>query len=224
MRNLIAVLVLIPAAGCATMHGADTQPSGKTPPAVAFRADTAATIKSTPSVATRADAAALPRAAVPERGARVRVVFPATAVQPERYLYGNVYRLTPDTAILAHGLTTDTVLLTSDRQLQSVVRSRNQGKAGAALGLVGGLIVGAAVASASYEPCVPTGGWFDMSCMMAPTQGELALGGGLIGGLLGGVVGYAIGSAIRTEEWGTIPLAGTRVSLAPSGLGLRIAF
>jgi len=200
MRACLALLIVVPLSACASASGGGQLT--RTPPAVAHA----------------------PVANLPERGQHVRVVFAAVPGQPERNRDGYLYRLTPDTLIMARGVVADTVLLGEGRQLQVVVRSRNRGRAGALLGMTGGALIGAVMGSAAYEPCVATGGMFDMSCMFAPTQGEMAAGGAILGGLAGGLAGYVIGSAIRTEEWGTVPLGrGVRVGVTPAAIALRVA-
>jgi hypothetical protein len=205
MRAFFVALAVVPAAACASLDPGRVS-DGEVAPATAPRP-------------LSEEAAVLP---VPKRGAHVRVVFAATPNQPLRYQYGYLYRLTSDTLIMARGMVADTVLLTGDRTLEAVARSRNQGSVAAALGFVGGIVVGAVIGRAAWEPCVPSGGWLD--CAFAPSEGQYAAGGAIVGSLLGTVAGFVIGSAIRTEEWGTVARATARVSFTPAGVGVHVAF
>ncbi len=204
MRTAIRLFLLAPLAACAT--GGATHKSlagpGANPPASAPRPDTT-----------------LQR--IPQRNERVRVVFPATATQPQRYVSGHLQRLTTDTAVIAHGLVMDTVALGGGRQLQAVVRSRGRTWSGVAIGVFAGGTLGGILASAAYKPCTSTEFF---GCLMYPSQGMQTAGGFVLGGLLGGVIGGAIGGGMRTEEWGTVPITRTRVSVRPAQLSVSVRF
>ena len=160
-------------------------------------------------------------ARIPQRNDRVRIVFPATAAQPQRFVAGYLQRLTSDTVILARGMVLDTVTLNGGRQLQAVVGSRGHTWTGVGLGALSGGIVGGVIGASTWQPCTDTG---FLACLMYPSQGAQMAGAAVLGGLLGGLVGGAIGAGTHTDEWGTVPIAGMRVSLRPNGIGLRFTF
>lgn len=84
--------------------------------------------------------------------------------------------------------------------------TRGQFMEGAAVGLLGGVLLGAAVGS-TQETCM-------LEC--APSTEFGAIGGAVIGFLLGGVVG----SQIHTERWREIEHA--KLSVTPRGRGVGI--
>jgi hypothetical protein len=98
---------------------------------------------------------------VPQPHDRVRVVFPATATQPERYLVGSLGRVTRDTLILARGRPgQDTVSLSAGRRLQTVLRRGDRSVSGAAIGGTLGVMIGAAVGAATSRPDTSTWGCY----------------------------------------------------------------
>jgi len=200
MRALLAAFAFAPFAACATTGTTDqvNQP-----------------VPAAPAGSAAADGH------LPQRNERVRVVFPATATQPQRHVVGHLQRHTGDTVIIARGLVLDTVALSGGRQLQTVVGSHGHGWRGAGYGFLAGSVVGGIIGSATWTPCTDTG---FLACMMYPSQGEQTVGGAILGGLLGGLIGGAIGAGTRTEVWGTVPLAGARVSITASGVGVHLAF
>jgi len=205
MRSLIALLTFVPLAAC-TYGGFKPSPTAP-----------ASAPASSPAPVDRSAARA------PHRNERVRVLFSATATQPQRFLSGRLVRLSADTVFLTRGLglQVDTVVLGAERQLQVVVRSRTQARAGAMYGLLAGALAGGIVGAATYQPCTETG---FAACIAATTQGENMAGGALLGGVLGAVIGSAIGSGMRTEEWGTVDFGGHVISVRPTEVGVRIAF
>jgi hypothetical protein len=201
MRSSIGLLLVAPLAACATTMTAN-QGSNLAAPGAAARADT---------IVNR----------LPRRDEPVRIVFPATATQPQRTLTGNFRRLTGNTVIVARGIQADTVRLGDGQQLQVVTRSRGHGGKGALIGTIAGAVVGGVAAAAAYTPCTSE----PLACgLFYPSQGAQVLGGAVLGAGAGALVGWLVGSGTHTEEWGTVNLQAVGVSVRPAGLGVRISF
>jgi hypothetical protein len=170
------------------------------------------------------------------KGAHVRVLIPATAGQPERYVFGSLVRLEADTVVIVTwgpmptaGVTTGdprspaTSIIALDRgkRLEGIVDSHDHKGTGAALGALLGALVGEEIGRSSWQPCTRTG---FLACFMYPSKGEQAAGGAILGGAGAALLGLAIGAGIRTETWGPLHTAGVRLAVTPHAVGISLAF
>ena len=152
------------------------------------------------------------------KGARVRVVIPAADGQSQWHVTGTLVRLTGDTVVIMPG---GVVILNEGRRLERFVRSRGHGGKGAAFGAVIGALTGAVIGAETWQPCTQTG-WF--ACFMYPSQEVQAAGGAILGAAGGALVGFAIGSSIRTAMWRAVHTRRVRLTVAPGGAGISLAF
>ena len=179
----LALLVVLSLAACATTRHADTtfaRPARTAPP---HRPDT---------VVDR----------LPQPHERVRVVFAATATEPEHVAAGAFVSLVGDTLVLTRNRQAVTIVLGEGRRLQVLLRRSDRAKAGFTIGALAGAATGGIIGSATWHPCTETGGPFD--CIDYPSRGDQTLAGGLVGGLIGGLAGWGIGATKHVEVWGTV--------------------
>ena len=149
------------------------------------------------------------------KGARVRVVMPASETAQQERVTGTLLRLRGDTAVLSTSATrSDTaVFLLGDpagRRLERSVASHNHETAGFLIGAILGGIVGGELG-------------FDASKNVERNLVSVPLGV-LGGGAAGGLIGWAIGSSMRTDAWTPVHTAGVRIALAPRGIGVGVTF
>jgi hypothetical protein len=172
----------------------------------------------------------------PTKGARVRVLIPASDTLPERYVFGSLVRLEGDTAVIVPwgplptaGVTTgdprspktSIIALDGGKRLEWIVDSHGHGGTGAALGALLGALVGEEIGRASWQPCTQTG---FLTCWMHLSKGEQAAGSAFLGGAGGALLGLAVGAGIRTETWGPLRTAGVRLAVTPHAVGISLTF
>jgi len=139
---------------------------------------------------------------LPQPHERVRVVFAATATEPQRIATGAFVSLVADTLVLTRDRQAVTIVLGEGRRLQVLLRRSDRAKAGFTIGALAGAVTGGIIGSATWHPCTETGGPFD--CIDYPSRGDQTLAGGLVGGLAGGLIGWGLGATKHTEVWGTV--------------------
>lgn len=154
-------------------------------------------------------------------GARVRVSL-ARGKDASRIQYqqiGTVASLSPDTLVLREGsaATLQVIPLDSIQKLEYSRGLRSHSLAGAAMGFVGGAVLGWAVKSNEKVPECQDFPCLDFDKTFAP------IGGALVGALGGTLVGAAIGAAIRTERWEVIPMPSWKAGLRPGTGGLALS-
>lgn len=177
------------------------------------------------ALATAAPPLAAQDTAAPTPGTRVRVhVHPTRGRSHSASTHvGPLVRSTADTVVLSSGSTGEMSVPRSAIYRMDVSgggRSRlRSGLTWAGLGALGGLLVGAGIGAATYEP-EPCGGF----CLDFGREGAAATGGviGAVGGL---AIGGVLGAMNAGERWVRVPLqSGLRITPTRGGLRVAVSF
>ena len=153
-----------------------------------------------------------------ERGARVRVV----TGQSSEPRIGTVLSATADSAMVKweHTDFVNQLALADAARLDVSVGKHRQARKGLAWGFASGVIGGAILGAATYEPCTD---W----CIFGPnSRGAAAMFGAGVFGVLGGGFGALIGALTTSEQWqpATLrPMVG-RAAGSPGRLDIGLSY
>jgi hypothetical protein len=165
---------------------------------------------------TAADAPAL------ASGNKVRITAPQFGTEP---IVATVAGFVGDTLVLATDERGTHYLAVPVRSITKLELSRGKAAgltiAGAAIGLLVGGVVGAAIATAGEDER-PRQGW-PVGDVTIGEEGLADATGVLLGGVAGAFLGAMIGHSLSSERWTTITLRGGNVAVTPwRGVSVRV--
>ncbi len=165
--------------------------------------------------------APLPRVAAQEPGPRVRVTLVSSS---SRRLVGTLIGQDADSLWVRLPGQAAPMSVARTAVVLEVSRGRHRAvgegaRVGAALGLIGGVVVSTVAASKSQFCKSP-----DLFHLCSLDTYGRALEGGIVGGAIAAVLGGALGYLVRTDRWEGVPLRpGHHLALAPHGAGLELS-
>lgn len=187
----------------------------------ALRAAVAATVLSSvaPNAACAQDGPAPSGETALAPGTRVRVTVLGPRAGGVR-LVGTVVALRADTLVARFDDGAPTAVARGEMLRLEVSRGmRRRTGQGAALGALGGALIGAVWGASSDEDCRPS----NEPCIDVYGTGTTAFLGAAVVGGAGALVGAVVGSQARREAWRRLDVGQVRLGVAPMGRGAALA-